>query len=147
MKRRKKKVRSETPKIYICHPGSVPIEVEMRNVKTPGLVVIDENDVSSRTWPDVQGKFVKVSPLIRASQLHSFNGAEIRKELLEDGARVVVLAPRLIPDDKKLTKEVFAKTESIQDLVELWFESQHISDKERKIAISLLQKFMTEEGL
>jgi hypothetical protein len=140
--RRKKKV-----DITKVHSGSLPVTVEMRFVRTPELVVITENDIASRTWPDVQGKFVKVSPLIKASQLHSFNGVEIRKELLEDGARVVVLAPRLIPDDTKLKKEDFAKSESVQDLVDSWFSSQHVSDEEREQAKVLLQKFMSEEGM
>lgn len=172
MKTRKRKSKSEKKhdehipisgdkgdEICICNiAGSFPIDVKFYDLPTPEMVVID--DTASLNWigayrsihdrdreSELFGKFVKVSPILKASEAHLFNASEIRKEIERCGAKAVVIAPRIVSDSRKIEKEVEVESRSVHELVEAWFSEQKISEEEKEEAIQLTLKFMSEEGV
>lgn len=133
--------------VRICHRGAFPIAVRFHDLPTTELVVIENVDALHWVIPNVFGKFVKVSPLLKASEAQLFNGSEIRAELEKEGARAVILAPRIVPDIRKIRNEEEVKSKTVHEIVELWFNEQKIDDDDRFIAKNLLFGLMESEGL
>ena len=118
---------------------------EFVHVPTPDLVVLDNLDAITNL--DVKGRFVKVSPLIPASQRDAFDGPGVAAKLREAGALAVIMAPIFRADTKKEVDTVTA-AKSDRDAVLAWFDAQKIADvTDLNAALELVQNFMDLEGM
>ena len=69
----------------------------------------------------VDGAIVKLRPTLRSSERSSWDGAAQAARLRELGARAVLLAPVVVPDEGKLTEVATAETP--EAAVAAWFDA------------------------
>ena len=96
--------------------------------------------------PEVEGAIVKVTPTLRASQRETFDKKAVEEELLESGARAVLVLPKVVPDEltDKGRSEVVEATRP-EDAIRAWFtETKGVPAEDREgaqeMALELLAK-------
>lgn len=113
----------------------------VERVRVPTLELIELRDVLTiaDVDQDVEGKIVKVSPLIPSSERENFDGAALAQAIREKGALAVLMAPRIVSD----TVQPERKKKSIKprELVKEWFEAQHsiFSDAAEEMVLDAME--------
>lgn len=76
-------------------------------------------------WGSVEGSIVKVAPTLMASQKGSFDGAGLVRQLREEGALAVQLAPRVVPDTVRAkAKPEVVRAISPEEALSAWLGAQ-----------------------
>lgn len=109
----------------------------MITIRDPGAVYEDLN---------LKGKFVKVCPVLPASERATFPGTAIANEIRQLGARAVIMAPVFVPDGKK-AKSKAPEAKNPYAEVDLWLADQNIDDATRDAVREQVRDYMTREGM
>lgn len=149
MRTRRRKDPAPAPRPSVeWNPPPDPSVTTIRRVSvpTPDLMVIENlEEISSL---DFAGHFVKLAPRLPASQRETFDGAALKRDLLREGARAVVLAPVFVPDSRKAAPAAIAKASTPRQAAEAWFADQTAAAPEDcATALGLVFGFMDSEGL
>lgn len=123
----------------VSHPTTRMIEVDsVADVLTPSGTAV------ARVLPDVEGAFVKLRPVLRASERASWDGGAMASRLREHGARGVVLAPVVVPDEGRLSE--VARADSPTAAVEAWFASMPgVDPEDRDAARETALRYLAED--
>lgn len=123
----------------------VEVTAEFVHVPTPEMVVI--SDLAMVATAEVTGRFVKLSPMIPASQRDSFDGPALADGLRKRGALAVIQSPTYLNETKK-APEAIAKAVTDRGAVDAWFDAQTVADQvDVKAARELVHGFLDLEGM
>lgn len=99
---------------------------KFREVDTSEFVVIRDLDEIDKV--EVEGKFVKVAPIVRTVEVDSVDGGSIQKRLKERGARSVVIAPKIVSIGKEAVIEKSCQLEltTLRKMIDKWFTDNDV---------------------
>lgn len=121
------------------------VTAEFVHVPTPKMVVIA--DLAQVATTDVGGRFVKLAPMIPASQRDSFDGPALADSLRKRGALAVIQSPTYLNETKK-APEAIAKAVTDRGAVDAWFDAQTVADQvDVQTARELVHGFLDLEGM
>ena len=104
-------------------------------------------ELQNPTGEDLTGCIVKATPRVLASKRDEFDADSTRAEILQKGARGVVVTPRIVNDSVPSDAvRVVSKSGSPRDAVLAWFaELRGVSDEDRAAALELALELVEEQ--
>lgn len=113
-------------------------------IETAPLIQIE--DLEQVEEAHVADAYVKLTPVLRAEERHTFDGPGYMRRIRERGAVAVVPAPRWLRQQRKQSEKV-ARAESPRDALRAWLEEQGHDGDDVEAAMELAEPMMSEEGL
>lgn len=116
------------------------------DVPQPRMIVV--RDMSQlTTLGTVKGAYIKIAPQIRVSERSQFDSKAVREELLAAGAVAVVVAPTVVPDERRQTSDKPQPIMTPETLIREWFEGVKLPAAVKKAAIEEALTSVRDAGL
>lgn len=120
------------------------------DIKQPPMLVV-------RSWDDalalakdkaaVNGAYVKVAPIVQASERAKFDSRQLREDLLKSGAAAVTIAPSVVADPRTVADKPDVRTMNAEEHLKHWFATAKLPKAVVKAALDEALTSVQEAGL